>query len=419
MDTLPVQFTDWRESVHRRLLGGTLYAQVVEAIAADHGKRRTGEVLQEVRPWLEQQYAGLELPLSKSVPMSAPVLYEVYRPSVLTMEAKVYEAIVLYLVELARIKVLEQRMKTAKDGPAVRRSTDATLLPAEYSNLRELGQKADRGRITTKKAAAEEPFRIPLDIKRTTDALRAAMVADAYEVMEMSVPKGVVTISDVVIARTDAYYGAQREINRLLYVEFPRVVHALLDQSQREALDVVPPYESSLRDLLADMSSSYLALVQSSDTLDDLQRGYVVLMEERLEQVGSIFESYRHDAPLFSPIDNIPGAPTQRDYSVLYQTPPGLRLIQMYEASRRVLPPKVTKELKFLGEIPRNLVDTDLAPLAPAASPHPMDRVQRYFDSQSITGDLLGDSYRQLKARTAAVAAAAAAAAAPVRRGRA
>lgn len=412
MDTLPVEFVDWRDSVQGRLLGGQLYRQVESAVRG--GNLKTGQVLQQVRPWLEQQYAGLEAPLSKSIPMSAPVLYEAYRPSVQLMENKVYEAIVLYLVELARIKVLEQSMRTAKDGPAVKRVTAAALVPPEYHNLRELGQKADRGRITTKKAAAEEPFRIPLDIKRTTDALRTAMVTDAYEVMEMSVPKGIVTISDAVLARTDAYYGADREIKRLLGVEFPRVVHALLEQSQREAVNVVPPYESSLRELLADMSGAYLALVQSSDTLDDLQRGYVALMEGRLEQVGSIFESYRHDAPLFSPTDNIPGAPTRRDYSVLYQTPPGLQLIQMYEASRRVLPPKVIKELKFLDEIPRNLVDTDLAPLAPATAPHPMDRVQRYFESQSITGDLLPDSYRQLKVRTAAAAAAV-----PARRGRA
>ena len=111
MDTLPVEFVDWRDSVQDRLLGGQLYRQVEGAVR--DGNLKTGQVLQQVRPWLEQQYAGLEAPLSKSIPMSAPVLYEAYRPSVQLMENKVYEAIVLYLVELARIKVLEQSLKAS------------------------------------------------------------------------------------------------------------------------------------------------------------------------------------------------------------------------------------------------------------------------------------------------------------------
>lgn len=399
MDPLPIQYSDYREALDAmiRWLPGH-----VQGIIDNRRDVDATVVMAAVRPAMEVIYANVPT-VTRSMPLSRPVLYEIYRPSVAAMETRVAEAVILYLIEIIRVRVLRWALDRDRlfELPAVVNATDNALLPYPQ-DLEEWGRKATHGRIKTKKA--EEPYRIELDAKRVSADLRTAMVTALYDVMRMSAPKGHQTVQAVVQARARAHAETQRQLTDLLNYEFPRVLIILLEISQFEATNIIPSYEQSLRTFLEDIGPKYLDLVKQALNTNELQRTYGVLFGTRLEQISSLFESYRNDAPLVDPLSKIPAAPTKRDLSLLFQTASGTYLAQMYEASRRVLPPASTKGLKFLDEIPRNLVDTDLSPVGLVSSPHPMDRVQRYFESQTVNASELKDAYQRLKARTALAA---------------
>jgi len=439
MDPLPVHFDDYRKGVVQ--LRVDLDTNIKSAIAQlnpassamdassllapansppannDPNSMTVLSVLNQARPLMEYEYAKLQ-PLSYSLPLQMPVLYEIYRPAVVAMEARVGELVMGELMERARVAVLNDIMQPTRFAKlkAVRAVTDSILVPFDH-DLKEYGRAASHGRIKKRGSDTEEPYRIELDAKKASLALQTASVTAVYQAMSMNASKGVLLVSDVVSERVEASEDKQRRLTELLEIEFPRVLRILMETSQEEAQNIVPAYESDLRALLEDINDKYLAMVMTAATLNELLASYVVLLTTRLDQVSSLFESYVAAAPIIYASQNVPAAPLKRDYSVLMQTPSAGRLIQLVEASRRVLPPASTKDLKFLNEIPRNLVDQDLQPIQPdSRQPHAMDRVQRFFVQQTPDKSRLVTEYQTLKARTVAAAAMAAAEKAPRRK---
>lgn len=406
MDFLPIQFQDYQDSTRKLVNDIPVLVQDYTTGFDDITREKTLDAVKQLE-WLRNRIAerqntdSLYTPLSREMPLRAPILYDIYQPAVATLEAQVSSGLYAYAVEQVRLEAGLYVLQHVERQPAVRLVTDSLLLPWPH-DLQEWGRQEDRGKVPRKEQDDKKEPTIKLDEKRAIVDLRTAIVNAMYQKLRLPTPKGLPpSPEDVINERKEAASAAEAEVLRLLKVKFPSALGVMLDASAREDNVILPSYTEQLFPLMADLPAIYLAQVQNAKSLDELKSQYAELMGMRLAQIGQVFESYRHAAPIIPAKEDIPNVPTTRDYSLLYQTTEGVAFINLYDASRRVLPTDVIRENKFLDEIPRNLIVGTLAPSWPAQRPHPMDRVTTYFIDNFESGDTLNTAYSNLHARDA------------------
>lgn len=318
---------------------------------------------------------------SESMPSA---ILSIYAPTMRALEHSCETAVVEALTESARMAVTHRVANEAHKQRAFRAAM-AELIRGPDVNGPAWEEWGRRALMTPTKKKDEQtpppPYEIPLDRERARDILEAAFLRSLVEAVHVAAGK-VKTSREYMDARQLALVAANEAANASAR-EYRRVVSALIEITAEEQLRVLPRFIAALARVLEDLPTRYAELVAAAVSKDSLQAAYALELTGRLDAAATIFASYRHDAPLLRVDQRVPEAPKRRDLSVLLQTGPGAQIASLYEASRRVVP---MAKAAFLSELPHNLVDVDLMSTDERIR-HPMDRVERYFESRAFGGD--------------------------------
>jgi hypothetical protein len=324
----------------------------------------------------------------------------VYTPTVRALEREVERATSTALTEELRFAVSNRVFHDLRAQPTFVRAVEELIRGGRNGPAwEEWGRASVMSRAEKKKDSTPPPppYEIPFDRQHVRETLEAAAVRALVERVHVAATAKSSSREYATARQRDA--ATARDAAEQAAHEFARVTLVLVEVSARETSSVLPRYTAALARLLEDLPSAYAEMLRTVTSKDALQAAYAAELVARLDAASAVFESYRREAPLVAVDQRVPEAPTKRTLAMLLQTAPGAEFASLYEASRRVVP---TARAPFLTELPHNLVDVDILSNAPEPSRHPMDRVNRYFQSRAFGDDgrRMDEEYERLDAKT-------------------
>jgi hypothetical protein len=359
---------------------------------------RAGERLAAALAIVDARLARQPRP-ADAMPFNDNSIYDVYAPSVRAVEARTEAALRAYVTALAQwnatrdaAAAIEWHLDDAQvplgagaQPRPLAQHTHAAVAALDYSAT---GSLADMGRAQKK----GDDVRLPLDVAKVRAALAAAVLRDLVDAA------GVKAAGDAlayVAARRGAWADAQAAWTLVFDDEGPRIIRRLADITVFEQADYLLTYADTVGRIFADAPDAWARMLAAAGGTAALQAAYVSDAERRFQQLDDVCTAYAHGAPLLSPADAVPAAPTKRNCSVLFATREGEYANELYAVSRPLLPPRMT--FHFAAE---------LRPAAPSLATygargwHPLDRVHEFF-----AGRALASGRGALDARYAAVRA--------------
>jgi hypothetical protein len=258
--------------------------------------------------------------------------------------------------------------------PNTRRAIERELRPPP-ADLQQYGDTADTVFALSKAGADAVAAAMLLDLRAVFgDALRGA-------------PDKLALAGDVAAHLVARMQDTGADYARALDAAL-RVLKTAAAATQYELDSVLPPYVAQLEAIWADVARAFATLLDSAQTLDELEIVFTDDVARRAEATLTVLESYRHAAPVVAGGGDgcgapISGMPTTRDTSMLLDTPIGLHVLRLSQVLRTVMPEHGGALRKFFADLPRGL------PAVPAGAGfvlgtrrlrrEPLDLVADYF----------------------------------------
>jgi len=202
------------------------------------------------------------------------------------------------------------------------------------------------------------------------------------------------------VALRDSLDAATVALRRALDLDLLYVIKVSLILTFVEQQDLLVSYQRQLKEVWDNLRDAYVYMVNTSATLDDLETALQLELGGRMEQTVSIFDAYRHSAPIYEPagassstlIGSNPALkkmPTERDISLLIESDTGMQIVEISQVMRPILSgssiSKDTRVTKFFSELPKQM-----GPMLAARTMTAMTLLQQFGTGTTVLAQSIG-----------------------------